>query len=258
MRAPALRAFIPALLFAFAVGCGNKEGGDKPTASTNVNVSQLSELKITDSVPGSGPAARKGDTVYVLYKGTIRDGKVFDESKKNGNKPFAVVVGEGRVIKGWDEGLVGVKKGAKRRLEIPAKLGYGEQATGDVIGPNYDLFFDIDCLYVLRPEDADLVDVKEIKKGTGAVVKEGSTVTVNYKGTLLSDVEFDSSKPGKPYTFTVGKKQVVPGFEAGVVGMKVGGKRRIFVPPSVGLPYGSDTIPANNPLIFEVELLSVK
>lgn len=101
--------------------------------------------------------------------------------------------------------------------------------------------------------------VEDITVGTGATAAVGDTVTVHYVGTLLNGTQFDSSySSGRPFTFRIGAGQVIAGWEQGVPGMKVGGKRRLTIPPSLG--YGSRAngpIPANSTLRFEIELLSI-
>lgn len=96
--------------------------------------------------------------------------------------------------------------------------------------------------------------------GTGAEAVAGKSVTVNYTGTLTNGTKFDSSYDrNQPFTFTLGTGQVIKGWDEGVVGMKVGGKRKLVIPPNLG--YGSQaqaSIPANSTLVFEVELLDVK
>lgn len=106
-----------------------------------------------------------------------------------------------------------------------------------------------------RLESTDLV------VGTGAEAKENSTITVKYKGTLTDGTEFDSTDKhgGEPATFTLAKGQLIDGWVQGIPGMKVGGKRKLVIPPSLGYgnqPMGS--IPANSTLVFEIELLDVK
>jgi len=96
--------------------------------------------------------------------------------------------------------------------------------------------------------------------GTGAEAVAGKSVTVNYVGTLTNGTKFDSSYDrNQPFTFTLGGGQVIKGWDEGVVGMKVGGKRKLVIPPELG--YGSQaqaSIPANSTLVFEVELVSVQ
>lgn len=101
--------------------------------------------------------------------------------------------------------------------------------------------------------------IEDLIVGTGPTALAGDTVTVHYIGRLTNGQTFDNSYDrGQPYTFVLGANQVIPGFEQGVLGMKVGGKRRITIPPSLG--YGSQqngVIPPNSTLVFEVDLIGV-
>ncbi|MBI4085947.1 MAG: FKBP-type peptidyl-prolyl cis-trans isomerase [Candidatus Liptonbacteria bacterium] len=103
--------------------------------------------------------------------------------------------------------------------------------------------------------------IEDIKVGAGAEAKTGTAVSVNYAGTLLNGAKFDSSYDrGQPFSFALGAGQVIRGWDEGVVGMKVGGKRKLTIPPD--LAYGAQSpsplIPANSTLVFEIELLEVK
>ena len=108
-------------------------------------VSTSSGLKYTDTVVGEGEAPKKGSKVTVHYSGYLTDGKKFDSSVDR-NQPFQFVLGVGQVIKGWDEGVAGMKVGGKRKLVIPAQLGYGARGAGNVIPPNAELIFDVELL----------------------------------------------------------------------------------------------------------------
>lgn len=107
---------------------------------------------------------------------------------------------------------------------------------------------------------ADGLKIEDEKIGTGAEVKSGDNISINYLGTLVSGEKFDSSYDrGQPFETQIGVGQVIKGWDEGVVGMKVGGKRRLTIPPALG--YGSQAqgpIPANSTLIFEVELMGIK
>lgn len=110
-----------------------------------------SGLRIAEVQPGKGPGAAKGQTLGMVYRGWIydtavgRQGKLFD-SNLDRKKPLVFKLGEGRVIKGWDEGLLGIRKGAKRILIIPPELAYGEQGAGDVIPPGATLLFEVEAV----------------------------------------------------------------------------------------------------------------
>ncbi|HLD44098.1 MAG TPA: FKBP-type peptidyl-prolyl cis-trans isomerase [bacterium] len=110
-----------------------------------------SGLRYQDAVVGSGAVAESGKMVSVHYTGWLgsndQKGNKFDSSLDRG-QPFIFPLGAGRVIKGWDEGVQGMKIGGKRVLYIPATLGYGERGAGDVIPPNADLIFEVALLDV--------------------------------------------------------------------------------------------------------------
>ncbi|SEP64331.1 MULTISPECIES: FKBP-type peptidyl-prolyl cis-trans isomerase [Pseudomonas] len=110
------------------------------------------ELTIEDIQLGEGKEAVKGALITTQYRGTLEDGTVFDSSYDKG-RPFQCVIGTGRVIKGWDIGLMGMKVGGKRRLFVPAHLAYGERQIGAHIKPNSNLIFEIELLEVLTRDD---------------------------------------------------------------------------------------------------------
>lgn len=127
---------------------------DKPTeasaallAATNPN-GDITKLIIEDSKVGDGTAVKVGDTVTVHYVGVLQNGTEFDNSLKRG-EPFTFTVGQGRVIKGWDEGLVGMKVGGERILVIPADKGYGREANGP-IPANSTLLFSVSLLSIAK------------------------------------------------------------------------------------------------------------
>ena len=102
-------------------------------------------LKIEDLEVGTGAEAQAGQMVTVHYTGWLTDGQKFDSSKDR-NDPFVFPLGQGMVIKGWDQGVVGMKVGGKRKLTIPPELGYGARGAGGVIPPNATLVFEVQLL----------------------------------------------------------------------------------------------------------------
>jgi len=121
-----------------------------PTATmpTENNVTQL---QITDEVVGTGATAAAGDNVTVNYVGSLTNGTIFDASANHGTTGFTFALGAGQVIKGWDEGIVGMKVGGKRHLVIPAALAYGANSPAPSIPANSTLIFEVELLKVQKP-----------------------------------------------------------------------------------------------------------
>jgi peptidylprolyl isomerase len=118
-----------------------------PAATSGANMITTADgLQMEDEVVGTGPEVKSGDTVTVNYVGTLTDGTKFDSSYDR-NQPFTTQIGVGQVIKGWDEGIVGMKVGGKRKLIIPPSLGYGDQAAG-TIPPNSTLIFEVELVSI--------------------------------------------------------------------------------------------------------------
>ena len=104
-----------------------------------------SGLKFEDTTVGAGAVASQGQTVSVHYTGWLENGTKFDSSKDR-NEPFEFKLGAGQVIRGWDEGVAGMKIGGVRRLTIPPQLGYGDRGAGGVIPPKATLVFEVELL----------------------------------------------------------------------------------------------------------------
>jgi hypothetical protein len=150
---PWLLVLAPALLLA---ACSRKvpepgESDFKPAAPVPPDPGPA-QLQIVDDVVGAGKAAKAGDLVRVHYTGTLMNGSKFDSSRDRGT-PFDFTVGAGAVIKGWDQGVVGMKVGGKRHLVIPQALGYADAGSPPNIPPRAGLKFEIELLE-LNPKDA--------------------------------------------------------------------------------------------------------
>lgn len=229
-------------------------------------------LGITDLGGQPVPAVQATDTITVNYQGALAsDGSIFADQSE-------YTVGLLSQIAGWQEGLIGMTQGGKRRLLIPASLAY-EVEGEDGAPAQTDLVYDVELLSIAdrRPpvtlqvcqnstdsvaiEDLPSQTVSELcyedlEVGAEQKVESGQRVKVNYTGVLGQDpsVVFDS---GQEVSF--GLDQVIVGWQEGLVGMGVGGKRRLFIPANLAYgESGSGSIPANSDLIFDVELIEIE
>lgn len=129
---------------------GSTTGGEavtNPQADANNIVTTDSGLKYEVIAEGDGAEPQPGNRVFVHYVGTLEDGTKFDSSRDRG-RPFDFTIGQGQVIKGWDEGVGMMKVGDRRKLIIPPELGYGARGAGGVIPPNATLIFDVELLRI--------------------------------------------------------------------------------------------------------------
>ena len=227
-------------------------------------------LIIEDFVVGDGDPVVDGGMITVHYTGYLRTGATFDDSTVRG-VPASFTIGKGGVIKGWDQGMKGMKVGGKRRIHVPAALGYGPRGRGK-IPPDSDLVFTVELLAVTglpagesdykgkglgTEKRADGLEITSFAKGKGPKADMGDEVYVHYIGKLDDGTVFDSShKRGQPLRMPLGKG--VKGWNEGIKGMQAGGRRKLVVPPELG--YGDKdmkTIPPNSTLTFLVELMVV-
>ncbi len=217
-------------------------------------VTTASGLKYVDIVVGTGDSPAPTDAVTVQYTGTLENGTIFDASRLHeGGGPASFALDS--VIPGWTEGVSTMKVGGVRKLVIPPDLGYKDHSVGaGVIPPNSTLIFLVELL------DIPKVKIEDTQVGTGKEAIDGATVVVSYTGRLADGTLFDSTANRPPFDFVMGSNMVIPGWNQGLRGMKVGGKRILTIPP--GLAYGiqgaADAVPPNTTLVFEVELLEVR
>jgi FKBP-type peptidyl-prolyl cis-trans isomerase len=195
--------------------------------------------------------------VIVLYLGKLTNGKVFDSLMDENQKPnlekspFAVTIGTGSVIKGWDDGLIGVKEGMVRKLSIPWELAYGTEGK-DPIPPKADLLFTIKVLKVYKAGAKPEIDAVDVKQGSGAKVTANSTIKFHYTGSLANGKVYDDQSKG----LELAVSRLIPGFREAVVGMQVGGERKITFPPNSPNPTGQ--IPPSQPFEIDVTIDAVK
>jgi FKBP-type peptidyl-prolyl cis-trans isomerase len=254
------------------------QGDESSEAAEAGGSSPFTELGITDITVGEGEVVLPGSTVTIHYRGTFREsGEEFDSSYSRGEPAEFPLDG---VIEGFSKGLLGMKVGGKRLVEIPWGMAYGARGRPPAIPPRSDLVFEIELLGVANPEPLpkpemssefegepqDLGDglvVRDVTVGEGqGEVKPGATVIAHYRGVLAETGEqFDSSYDrGQPATFRLEPGALIEGFSRGLLGMKAGSTRRIEIPSDLGYgEFGSPPkIPANADLVFEVEVLSFK
>jgi peptidylprolyl isomerase len=239
-----------ALLTVFA-GCKEDAG-----------VEVMEGLTVNDVVVGDGAAVVSGDLVTAHYTGWVyTDGvkaeEPFDSSVSRG-EPANFPIGIGRLIKGWDIGLIDMKVGGTRELIIAPELAYGETERPG-IPANSTLIFEIELLGI------PAIEIIDTLVGEGATAEAGDKVEMHYTGWLYVDGEkgekFDSSLDrNQTFPFQLGAGQVIPGWDKGVAGMQVGGKRTLIIPSELG--YGSrgagGVIPPNATLMFDVELMGIE
>jgi len=221
-------------------------------------------LSYVDSVVGTGEEVQFDSFVAVHYTGWIYDvekgvkGKKFDSSVDRG-EPLAIPLGRSLVIQGWDKGLPGMRVGGKRTLLIGPDMAYGDRGNPPVIQPGATLMFDVEI--VALPQVQVVVD----SEGDGPAAEPGDQIAVHYTGYLWQDGEtgekFDSSHDrGQPYRFRLGAGMVIPGWDQGLEGMKVGTKARLIIPwiMAYGASGRPPRIPPKADLAFDVELVEIE
>ncbi len=216
------------------------------------------ELGIQDLVSGTGDVVENGMTLIVSYIGTLPDGSVFDATSER-NRDFMFTLGVGKVIEGWDTGIVGMRVGGVRRLDIPSHLAFGRngQCFSDgtcAVQPNTDVSYEVTVVDIL-----DSVQTRDETVGTGEEAVPGSVLFVEYVGTFQDGTVFDASQfQGGAFQFTLGSGQVISGWDEGIVGMHVGGVRFLTIPPSQAYgQFGSGAIPPYTVLLFRIELVQL-
>ena len=231
-------------------------------------------LKVYDEKVGSGKPAAVGSVLKTHYTGWLLSGRKFGSSKDLG-KPLQVVMGAGKMIKGWEVGLEGMREGGVRWFRIAPAMGYGATAYSmipsnstlvfrvelvssdidDAVVENMDFFPDTTTLtFENGPEGLRYAVVKQ---GEGDPAQKGNVAKVHYTGWLTNGYKFDSSRDrGQGFGFTLGAGRVIRGWELGVQGMLPGEKRILIVPPGLGYgARGAGPIPGGSTLIFAVEYL---
>jgi len=251
---------------------------------------------LADQIEGIGELHYEGDPVTVQFVGyDYETHKKFASSWEEG-KPFKFTLGKGEVIPGWEEGLLEIENGDRRELVVPASETKGAFPKG--IPSGHAAIFVVEPVPTKpvseqkgNPESEAAqksgqgsgrtysgpkktkpkvtapsgpppkkLEIKDLEKGSGPGAKPGDEVTVQYVGiNYKNGKQFDASwDRGEPFTFQLGSHTVIEGWEQGLKGMKVGGRRELIIPPQLG--YGSQSngaIPANETLVFVIDLEAI-
>ena len=232
------------------------------------------KLVITDITEGTGAGAAAGDLIAVHYVGVLSsDGTRFDGNF--GSSPFSLTLGKGQVIKGWDEGLLGMKTGGMRQLDIPADLAYGDSGSGSVIKPGAALSFVVEMAGIIPATDpadepkltiagaaaSSTLQSKDLVEGKGEAIAAGDTVALHivaYRGDTGEKIT--STWPeGAPVSLTLEEGGSLPGIIKGVPGMKVGGRRQMTIPFADAFgPEGNTEmkLPAKTDLVLVVDVIA--
>lgn len=233
-------------------------------------VTTESGLQFLDITPGSGKVPVAGDIVTMNYIATLADGTELDNTY-TGGKPGTTIWGLNRMLPGWEEGIGLMKVGGKAKFVIPPSLAFGEAGYG-LVPPNAQVIIEMELLSSETPPepmavtDSQLTTTDsglqyyDIVSGEGQETLDKYSVTTKYilwVKTTDGYTFIGQSEADYPLDFTLGQGSVFPGWEEGMLGMKVGGKRLLVIPPDLGLgeqQYGD--IPANSTLVLEVDLLA--
>lgn len=262
-----IRIFYTFILVVAAFGFLNAQ-----SHSNNDFITTNSGLKYKITKQGKGEFPKAGDRVWVHFIGKLANDSVFDNTLETGSRDF--YLGQGQLIKAWEEGLKLVRQGGAIVMIVPPELGYGNIEYNGV-KPNSTLIYEVSLIQIDRGEsieafDIDGLELKKTKskfkyyiveKGDSAKpIKKGDNAYVHYTGFLNDGSIFDSShKKGKPVRITVGGGQVFKGWDLGLQLMNEGGKYRFIFPAK--LAYGKkgfkNIIPPNATITLDVELVKI-
>ncbi|KFO19739.1 peptidyl-prolyl cis-trans isomerase FKBP9 [Fukomys damarensis] len=202
--------------------------------------------------------SQSGDFLRYHYNGTLLDGSLFDSSYSR-NRTFDTYIGQGYVIPGVDQGLLGVCVGERRRIVVPPHLGYGEEGRGNIPGSAV-LVFDVQVVDFHNPSDPVSITSRYRPPDCSELSKKGDFLKYRYNASLLDGTLLDSTwNLGKTDSAVLGFGQVVLGVDMGLRDMCVGERRTVVVPPHLG--YGeagvAGEVPGSAVLVFDIELLEL-
>lgn len=245
---------------------------------TGCDIFGSAEVTVEDLTVGTGDAGQLDQTWTIHFTATVQGKTIPFEDTYKSTDPYTFaydlysVQFYGVQPEGLYEGLSGMKIGGKRRITVPPSKAWGrsglkDQAGQTIVPRNATIIFEVELLELPK------LGISTLESGSGEEIKAGNVAEVTYKGFFVDGqgiVEngkvFDQTAEGKTFSFQVGSGQVIPGWEQGILGMKVGGKRRLIIPPHLGYGFlgiqdrytGQYVIPRNATLGFDITLVSKK
>ncbi|MBP2680877.1 MAG: peptidylprolyl isomerase FKBP-type [Candidatus Krumholzibacteriota bacterium] len=250
-------------LLAFSFGCGSEN-----------QWTTESGLQVTEVVEGEGELPEKGDILKLHYTGWYLDGEMFDTTDKL-EGPATVRFGHGNLLPGLEEGVATMRKGGKRILVLPPELAFGKEGRPGVVPPGKWVKFEVELVEIepgpppiLPWNDAGMevvttnsgLQIVDFVVGEGDYPKVGDTVVVSYSAFLDDGTLFDTTYYNRaPVEFVLDVERLIPGWVEALLTMRVGGQRKIVVPPFLG--YGAKgygkSVPPNATLMYDIELLEI-
>ncbi|XP_061567479.1 peptidyl-prolyl cis-trans isomerase FKBP10-like isoform X2 [Cololabis saira] len=221
------------------------------------NADDKVQIRTLSKPAGCGRTAAASDFVRYHYNGTLLSGDLFDSSSLR-NGTYDTYLGQGDLIKGLDEGLLGMCVGERRVIIVPPFLAYGETGQGTKIPPQATLVFEVLMIDMFNPKDDLIVVVKVVPKDCSRRTAVGDYIRYHYNGTFQDGTAFDSSyQRNSTYNTYVGMGYVMRGMDKALQGLCTGEKRRIMIPPH--LAYGEEgvenLIPSSAVLVFDVHVI---
>jgi len=222
------------------------------------NPKDQQEVTVTKAVEGCTRKLQVTDYIRYHYNGTFVDGTLFDSSYQR-NTTYNTYVGMKHLIPGVDRGLVGACIGERRRIVVPPHLGYGEPGIDNVIPPSAVLVFDVHVIDFHNPKDVVEITVLQEPAAAGSrEVKKDDYVVYDYELTTM-DGEVLAGSDGKRWGIYVGDRQVAKGCEQGMMGMRVGEKRKLVIPPHIGYgEFGKEGfVPGSAVLVYHLHVKEI-
>ncbi|XP_040918902.1 peptidyl-prolyl cis-trans isomerase FKBP10 [Toxotes jaculatrix] len=221
------------------------------------NTEDKVEIRTISKPASCNRTAAASDFIRYHYNGTLLSGEAFDSSYSR-NRTYDTYLGQGDLIKGMDEGLLGMCVGERRLIIVPPFLAYGENGHGTHVPPHATLMFEVLLVDMFNPKDDLIVEVKEVPEGCTRRTVTGDYIRYHYNGTFQDGTVFDSSyRRNSTYNTYIGMGYVIRGMDKALQGLCIGEKRRITIPPHMA--YGEagvgDLIPGSAVLVFDIHVI---